>query len=216
MTDIKSIAWDQIKIISFDLDDTLWDNRGVIETCQQALFDYLSEQHPPIKERFSIDAMESIAQQLQLSNQNFDNMTLLRKAVIKQMLIDTDGDLALINPAFAIFYHWRNQIQVPKISRQVLQTLTKKYTLVATSNGNSNLHQVGLAKYFDQHLIAGIHGQAKPSPEMLNYLVAHYQINTNQLVHIGDSFETDILSAKAAKVPHLELNFEQIGVLHSI
>ncbi len=215
--DINAIDWSKIKVISFDLDDTLWDNSGIIERCQKALLSFLTKQHPPVKNHFTVDSMERIAHQLQQQKDPvFENMTVLRKAVIRQMLQETQGDLSLINPAFAIFYHWRNQIQIPAITIEVLQHLKKKYTLVATSNGNSNLYKIGLDKYFDRHLIAGIDGRAKPSPEMLNKLLDDYQIAIDELVHIGDSHETDIMSATSAMVASLHFNTRQIDQLLSI
>ncbi len=214
---ISQIDWQSIKVISFDLDDTLWDNSGVIETCLQKLYDFLCLHEPLIKKHFTIDSMERISQQLiQLEKPEYENMTLLRKAVIRQMLQEVAGDESLINPAFAVFYHWRNQITIPEISSQVLSYLQKEYTIVATSNGNSNLHKIGLAGYFDKHLIAGIHGRAKPSAEMLTNLLEFYHLGPNQLLHVGDSYQTDILSAKAAKVECIKLDYSDIGELLSV
>ncbi len=214
---IESIDWHQIKVISFDLDDTLWDNSGVIEKCLAELYQFLCQREPVIKKHFTVDSMERITEQLvELNQPVYENMTVLRKAVIKQMLQEVNGDLSLVNPAFAVFYHWRNQIQIPETTHKVLEHLTQKYTLVATSNGNSNLNKVGLSHYFDQHLIAGIHGRAKPSAEMLNKLLQYYQIDGKQLAHIGDSALTDVMSAKAAGVQPLEMSIKEVSQLLEI
>ncbi|MRX28034.1 HAD-IA family hydrolase [Kangiella sp. HZ709] len=214
---IESIEWHQIKVISFDLDDTLWDNSGVIEKCLAESYQYLCQREPLIKKHFTIDSMERITEQLiELEQPEYENMTVLRKAVIKQVLQEVNGDISLVNPAFAIFYHWRNQIVIPETTHRVLEYLARKYTLVATSNGNSNLKKVGLSDYFDRHLIAGIHGRAKPSAEMLSNLLEHYQIDGGQLVHIGDSILTDVMSAKAAGVQSLEMSIKEVPQLLEI
>ncbi|NVJ65212.1 MAG: HAD-IA family hydrolase [Gammaproteobacteria bacterium] len=214
---ISQIDWQAIKVISFDLDDTLWDNSGVIEQCLAKLYQFLCLHEPKIQSHFTIDSMERISQQLiQLQKPEYENMTVLRKSVIRQMLQEVGGDLSLINPAFAVFYHWRNQINIPNKSKRLLEQLQKKYNLVATSNGNSNLHKIGLAQYFDKHMIAGIHGRAKPSPEMINKLLAHYQLEPHQLLHIGDSHATDILSAKAANVQSIILDHNNIERLFNV
>ena len=217
MNAIESINWQAIKVISFDLDDTLWDNSGVIDKCLQELYKFLCDKEPLIQKHFTVKSMERITEQLiQLEKPEYENMTVLRKTVIKTMLQEVGGDESLVNPAFAIFYHWRNQISVPEITFKVLDYLKEKYILVATSNGNSNLKKVQLDGYFDLHFIAGIHGRAKPSPEMLNRIREYYQISTNEIIHIGDNEETDIMSANNAKVESLKLLLPQISELLSV
>ncbi|MCW8857490.1 MAG: HAD-IA family hydrolase [Kangiella sp.] len=212
---IKEIDWQKVKVISFDLDDTLWDNQGVIEQCEQDLLEFLAKAHPPIGEKFDVAAMQAISKKLlEEDRPELDNMTLLRKEMIHQMLEQTDGDSALINPAFAIFYGCRSQIKIPQLTRDLLSTLKNKYSLFATSNGNSNLYALGLMDYFEQHFIAGIHGRAKPSPEMLHNICALKNIQPQELLHIGDSYETDIKSSIAADCQHLEIHVKDIGKLY--
>lgn len=212
---LKEIDWQKVKVISFDLDDTLWDNQGVIEKCEQDLLNYLAKEHPPVGEQFDIEAMQAISKKLiQEDRSELDNMTVLRKEMIHQMLEQTGGDLALINPAFAVFYRCRSQIDIPKLTHDLLSTLKSKFSLFATSNGNSNLYALGLMDYFEQHFIAGIHGRAKPSPEMLHKICELKKIEPQELLHIGDSHETDIKSSIAADCQHLEIHVKDIGKLY--
>lgn len=212
---IKEIDWQQVKVISFDLDDTLWDNRGVIEKCEQDLLEFLAKEHPPIGDKFDVAAMQAISKKLiEEDRPELDNMTVLRKEMIHQMLEQTGGDVALINPAFAVFYGCRSQIEIPQITHDLLKALKKKYSLFATSNGNSNLYALGLMDYFEHHFIAGIHGRAKPSPEMLHKICEIKNIEPQQLLHIGDSYETDIKSSIAADCQHLEIHVSDIGKLY--
>lgn len=217
---VQAINWQQIKVISFDLDDTLWNNTGIIERCEQKVYEFLCEKHPPIREHFSLHSMLRISEQLQQTQDPaeqiaFENMTVLRKTALKQMLIETAGDLRLVNQAFTVFYHWRNQIQVPASSIELLKKLSKKYSLFANSNGNSNLNKLGLMQYFEGHFIAGIHGRAKPSPEMLQKICQLKNIEPQQMLHIGDSHLTDIQSAINAGVQHLEIDHNNIRELSS-
>ncbi|WP_417445483.1 HAD-IA family hydrolase [Kangiella sp.] len=212
---IKEIDWQNVKVISFDLDDTLWDNQGVIEQCEQNLLEFLAKEHPPIGEQFDVAAMQAISKKLlEEDRPELDNMTLLRKEMIHQMLEQTGGDSALINPAFAIFYGCRSQIEIPQLTHDLLSALKDKYSLFATSNGNSNLSALGLMDYFEQHFIAGIHGRAKPSPEMLHKICDLKNIEPQELLHIGDSYDTDIKSSIAAKCQHLEIHVKDIGKLY--
>lgn len=208
------IPWEKIKVISFDLDDTLWDNSGVVEKANKKLFEFLSQQEPLIGKHYSVEALEAINQSfIDLENPNYDNMTVLRKAVIKKVLEDIGGDLSLVNPAFSIFYHWRNKISIDSTIVKWLSDLKARYKIFAVSNGNSNLSILNLRSCFQEHYIAGIHGRAKPSPEMLKKISFDYQVQSNQIVHIGDSQETDVMSAKNAQCYFIQLTIHQIRLL---
>ncbi len=188
-----------VSILSFDLDDTLWDNSGIIEKAEAESFDYLADAHPPLGERFSPDDFHQFSSTLKHSGDPaYENMTVLRKAVLRQMLAETHGDPALVSPAFAVFYHWRNQVRVPEASRDLLARLAASHRLVAVTNGNSNLHLLGVARFFDKHYLGGHQGRAKPSPELLHQVGRDFAVAPQQILHIGDSLEADVAAAHNA------------------
>ena len=212
---IQAVDWNKVKVISFDLDDTLWDNTGVIEKCEQELYNFLCEKHPPFGEHYSKETMHRVSEQFIAQDvPHFDNMTTLRKAVIEHMLLETAGDLNLVNQAFGVFYYWRNQIQIPEITYQLLKKLRNKYSLFAVSNGNSNLYWLGLMDYFEKHYIAGVDGRAKPSAEMLHRVCDLKDIQPQELLHIGDNHDTDIQSSINADCQHLEIHVKNLGKLY--
>lgn len=211
---IQAVDWGKVKAISFDLDDTLWDNTGIIEKCEQELYDFLCEKHPPFGEHYSKEMVHRVSEQFVAQDvPHFDNMTTLRKAVIKHMLQETAGDINLVNQAFAIFYYWRNQIQIPEITYTLLEKLKSRYSLFAVSNGNSNLYWLGLMGYFEKHYIAGVDGRAKPSAEMLHKVCDLKHIEPQELLHIGDNHDTDIQSSINADCQHLHINFNDLPLL---
>ncbi|GAA4360005.1 HAD-IA family hydrolase [Kangiella marina] len=208
---LRAIDWAKVKVVSFDLDDTLWDNSGVIEKCESELYDFLCRNHTVFSEHYSKEAMHRVSEQLIAQDvPHFENMTTLRKAVIEHMLLETAGDLNLVNQAFGVFYYWRNQIQIPAMTYQLLETLKQRYSLFAVSNGNSNLYWLGLMDYFEKHFIAGIDGRAKPSADMLHKVCELKNITPQELLHIGDSHATDIQSSINADCQHLHIDYRQI------
>lgn len=212
---LTKIDWQAVKVISFDLDDTLWDNTGVIEKCEKETYDFLCKKHPPFAEHYSQESLLRISEQLIIEGEpHFDNMTTLRKAVLKHALIETAGDLNLVNQAFAVFYYWRNQVVIPDITYKLLENLSKNYSLYAVSNGNSNLYWLGLMQYFEKHYIAGVDGRAKPSAEMLHRICEQKNIQPEELLHVGDNHETDIQSSINAKCQHLEVHIRNIEALY--
>ncbi len=211
---IQAVDWSKVKVLSFDLDDTLWDNSGVIEKCEQELYNFLCKKHPPFGEHYSKEAMHRVSEQFLAQDvPHFDNMTTLRKAVIEHMLLETAGDLNLVNQAFGVFYYWRNQIQIPEFTYQLLDKLKKQYSLFAVSNGNSNLYWLGLMGYFEKHYIAGVDGRAKPSADMLHKICDLKNIEPQELLHIGDNHDTDIQSSINADCQHLHIDYTEIEAL---
>lgn len=211
---IQAVDWSKVKVISFDLDDTLWDNSGVIEKCEQELYNFLCKKHPPFGEHYSKETMHRVSEQFLAQDvPHFDNMTTLRKAVIEHMLLETAGDLNLVNQAFGVFYYWRNQIQIPELTYQLLDKLNKQYSLFAVSNGNSNLYWLGLMGYFEKHYIAGVDGRAKPSADMLHKICDLKNIEPQELLHIGDNHDTDIQSSINADCQHLHIDYTEIEAL---
>lgn len=211
---MSAVTWNKVKAISFDLDDTLWDNSGVIEKCEQELYQFLCRKHPSFQEHYTIESMHRVSEQFIARDiPHFENMTTLRKAVIEHMLLETAGDLNLVNQAFAVFYFWRNQIKIPRVTHQLLDTLKQKYSLFAVSNGNSNLYWLGLMDYFEKHFIAGVDGRAKPSAEMLHKVCELKDIEPQELLHVGDNHDTDIQSSINADCQHLHIDVNDIEQL---
>lgn len=48
-----------IRTLTFDLDDTLWDNRPVLMAAEQALYDWLGRHYPRIKARYTLEGMRN-------------------------------------------------------------------------------------------------------------------------------------------------------------
>lgn len=214
---LQAIDWSRVRVISFDLDDTLWDNTGVIEKCNQELYDFLCRHHQPFSRHYSVDAMLRVSEQFVAEKiPHYDNMTTLRKAVIRHMLLETAADLNLVNQAFSVFYYWRNQVTIPSLTHDVLQHLGQRFDLFAVSNGNSNLYWLGLMQYFEKHFIAGIDGRAKPSAEMLHRICDLKNIKPTELLHIGDNHETDVQSGINANCQYLCLHINELERLLKI
>ena len=63
-----------IRALTFDLDDTLWDNRPVLMAAEQLLYDWLGRHYPRIKLHYSLEDMLKLRQNLLQKTPNC-NMT---------------------------------------------------------------------------------------------------------------------------------------------
>lgn len=95
-------------------------------------------------------------------------------------------------------------IEMFPYAREVCDTLSKKYKLVAVTNGikavqDNRLKRSGLLKFFEAVIISEEVGYSKPNPlifEMAMHKIGH--LDKNSVLMIGDSLKVDIQGAHAA------------------
>jgi HAD superfamily hydrolase (TIGR01549 family) len=98
--------------------------------------------------------------------------------------------------------YWDCFPQTEKIDvRKLLEELYGKFKLGVISNSMSQvsknfLEQNNLTKYFDAIAISGALGFRKPNPKIFNYVLEELSAEPNEVIHVGDSFEEDVIGAK--------------------
>ncbi|MDG6895892.1 5-amino-6-(5-phospho-D-ribitylamino)uracil phosphatase YigB [Volucribacter amazonae] len=205
----------EFKLISFDLDDTLYDNRPVIIQAEQAFVDYLAQRSGIAQVNLSYWQYwkQQIAQQNPLL---CENVVQWRREILRQLLLAHQRSAVDIEKIIADclqeFVQWRHQIQLPKQSIEVLNQLAQKYPLVALTNGNVEPSKIGLNQ-FDLVLRGGEHGRAKPHQDLFQQACDNFHIAPQQLLHIGDNLLTDIQGAIQAGCQAVWLNNENTPLI---
>ncbi|WP_111979040.1 HAD-IA family hydrolase [Algibacillus agarilyticus] len=193
-------AYQPIKAISFDLDDTLYNNQPIILNAEQALHQHLVNTYPELKNISKCD-LSSAKQFATLKRPELQNdVTLLRKAWLaylfqKHDITYSDSD---IDSAFAIFMQARNQIVISKEFQDTLIALSEHFTLVVISNGNVDFDRLAISRLFKLKLFANTQNKAKPEQDMFNKIASALNLPVQQILHIGDNLETDIFGANRA------------------
>ncbi|MGM9703550.1 MAG: HAD family hydrolase [Prevotella sp.] len=86
-------------------------------------------------------------------------------------------------------------------SAQVLETLSSRYRLILVSNFYGNLHAVveryGLDRYFETIVESAVVGVRKPDPAIWQLGVDAAGCAAADCVAVGDSYDKDILPARA-------------------
>ncbi|MFO6424477.1 HAD-IA family hydrolase [Motilimonas sp. KMU-193] len=186
------------KAISFDLDDTLYDNRPIIINAEQQSLAYLRQQDPKLAELTEEQWHDYKLQALALEPKLQDDVTAWRLAALD--LIFTE--LAHPSPeqqaqqVFDYFLAVRSDFTVPESSLQVLAQLAEHYPVVAITNGNVDLDKIGLASAFSLVLKAGDGLKAKPHLDMFDVAATHLGVDVTELLHVGDHLTTDVFGAK--------------------
>ncbi len=188
-----------IRAISFDLDDTLYDNRPVIEHAERWMVAHM-------RDRYLETAMfdRSWWQRLKLQIQQeqpalVDDVSLCRRVLLQRGLMAGGMAEALAHQeaesVFAHFLEVRSQIAVPETTHKVLSALAQKYPLVVISNGNVLLERLGLDGHFQHVLKAGGGFRMKPAPDLFHDMARRLGLPPSQILHVGDDVTTDVAGA---------------------
>lgn len=200
----------KIKLITFDLDDTLWPVQPVIARADIRLEQWLAE-HAPYLGPMSPARIRELRQQL--VNQNpclKDRISELRYQTLFKACIEA-GDMParahdIAESAFQVFLAERQQVELFEEAILVLEQLSQRYVLGALSNGNADIRRVGLFPYFSFALNADMAGVAKPDVRIFNAALALANCDACQAVHVGDHPVDDVQGAQNAGMQAVWLN----------
>ncbi len=192
-----------IRLLGFDLDDTLWVSKPVLVRAEKELQRWISLIHPSIAQHCSIEQFLALRAELNdASKLRAEQITSLRmQSLMKAAEISgysRDDALVFTARAMEMFLFWRSEFSVTSDVINALKTLSEDYHLVAISNGNANLKNTALAAFFTMHLTAESFGCAKPKPDMLNHAANAFGAKADECVYIGDSEIYDRPAADAA------------------
>ena len=209
-----------LRALTFDLDDTLWDNRPVLMAAEQSLYDWLGRHYPRINQHYSLEDMWSLRQELLKRNPDLrHDVTALRKDSLYVMAQTCGYDDRLVEPAFDIFLEARHRVTLYSDVEPALRTLRAAgYCLGTLTNGNADVQRLGLGHLFDFSLTAASVGKAKPHPRMFEEACRRAQVTAAELAHIGDEAGTDLAGAQNAGVTVIWMNRQGLtaepGVAH--
>lgn len=189
-----------VKALTFDLDDTLYDNRPVIRRAEQAMHDWLAAFHP-CSHGVSKQDWAALKHRLAQADPGLKhNVTLWRHQLLKIGLmqlgyLERRAELAAQH-GIDVVLTVRNQVDVPRETHRVLAQLAQRVPLLAITNGNVDADKIGLGQYFSRVLVAGRDGFAKPEPDMFAQATALLGLAPQSILHVGDHLVTDVGGAK--------------------
>ena len=188
-----------IRVLSFDLDDTLYYNEDVIQNAEKAQFEAVTQ----LLGTGAADAEYWSKLKWQVAESHVElchDVTNWRRKVIETGLLELgvskDEISAAAKQVFDRFYDARSDFEVPQQTFDVLTQLRAKFPLVAATNGNVDIHRIGLSEFFVGYFRSGEQGtRMKPYPDMLNLAAQQLDVENHQILHIGDNEFTDVGAA---------------------
>ena len=189
----------KIQMITFDLDDTLWDNvptitRAEIETRKWIenkvgkiewgdLNDFLDLREKLIKEDESIKW----------------DISKLRKEIFRRKLAHVTPAKhrdKIVEDAFAVFISRRHEVKLFDGVETALKQLSKNYVLGVLTNGNADIFRFNIGKYFSFSVSSLEAKNSKPNRAHFDKAIKIMKnIKFDKILHIGDHQVNDILAA---------------------
>jgi putative hydrolase of the HAD superfamily len=196
-----------IRAITIDLDDTLWEIHPVIHRAERRLYEWLGEHYPRITAMYSRDAIlqQRLAVATEFPEQNHD-YTFMRRTVLGRLGHAANYGDALVDDAMAVFDAMRNDVAVFPEVRPALMALRENYVLVAVTNGNADLKRIGIDDLFHEIVSARTAGAAKPARRIFDAAVQAGGADIQQTVHVGDHPEIDVQGALSAGLHAIWVN----------
>ena len=141
----------QIKMITFDLDDTLWDNMPTITKAEFETRKWIEDQVGKV-EWGDFNDFIKIREELIKNDPSVQwDISKLRKEIFRIKLLHIEPESyrnRIVENAFDLFMLKRHEIELFDDVEVVIKDLSKKFTLGVLTNGNADIYKFDIGKYF--------------------------------------------------------------------
>ena len=190
-----------IKLITFDLDDTLWDTAPVIASAEKVLHQWLATNAPHLG-ALGPASYQALRQRVLAAEPDLKHrISALRRRVLFHALNDAGytNPSVMADQAFEVFIEARHALDVFPQAEPTLVTLGRDYALGVVTNGNADVRRIGLGHHFAFVLCAEDIGIAKPDARLFHEALKRGgNLSAAAAVHVGDHPGDDIAGAQQA------------------
>ena len=188
-----------IKLITFDLDDTLWDNRPTIIKAEIDTRKWIEDKVGEI-EWGDFNDFLNLRDDLIKEDQTIEwDISKLRKEIFRKKLRHITPENfrdEIVDKAFEIFIGKRHEIKLFEGVKESLKNLSRKYTLGVLTNGNADVYKFDIGKYFKFSISSLEAKDSKPNRAHFDMAITKVNdISFENILHIGDHQINDILCA---------------------
>lgn len=202
-----------IQLLTFDLDNTLWNVDDIMPRANKAMREWIRQEHEAFAARFDFRDMTKLLMKVAAEQPTIaHDFTQLRLAVLRAAFLEggysqsSASDAA--QGAFEVFFRERNRVDFFPDVMEGLTELKKNHALYSISNGNADVALVGLGDFFTEHFSAISVGYPKPDPRIFQAALEASGHLAPQTIHIGDDPELDVAAAAAVGMKTVWVNYE--------
>ena len=200
-----------VRCVTFDLDDTLWECGPLLAAAEQAFYDWVENHYPRVAEHYSpgdlVDHRREFFRRFPELEHDF---TTLRRRWLHHLGDDFGYGSDLVDPGFRVFWEHRNAVTLFDGAHSLLDGMRERFAVGAITNGNADVHHIGIGHYFDFVITAADAGAAKPSPDIFHAALDAAGVDAAHAVHVGDDVERDVRGAKAVGMRTVWVNVSAV------
>lgn len=202
------------KAISFDADSTLWDFQKVMRRSLGIALAELRRRLPCQQTaELTVDRMieirNSVAVALDGLAASLEEIRLRAFARVVESVGSRDRSLAEELTAIYLQHRFEDIELYPDVV-PALDALAPNYALGLLSNGNTYPERCGLADRFSFATLAQDVGARKPDPRIFLAACAQAGCSPHELIHVGDSLESDVRGANGVRAVSVWLNRDAV------
>ena len=186
-----------IKLITFDLDDTFWDISPVIIKAEMATRSYL-ESHIGKQDWGSMSDFLSHRKELIKEDPSYEwDIGALRKKIyenkIKKANLPLSEQQKLVKQCYEMFLKLRHEVEFYDGVYEAIEELSKNYSLGVLTNGNADIFSFEIGKFFDFSISSYDVQSNKPKKDHFVMSKNKYKnLEFDQIIHIGDHPVNDV------------------------
>jgi 2-haloalkanoic acid dehalogenase type II len=204
-----------IRVITFDLDNTLWDVEPALIRAEQAQQDWLLQHRPGAAEAYDHKGLWEFKKSVWRRHPHLlHHVSHMRTQMLYELQINagySEVDARQgAEQAFDTFLQERHRVVLYEEALGVLEVLAQEYTLGALTNGNADIYKTDAAEYFDFAFLAEEVGASKPHPDMFHAALQQSGLQAAQIIHVGDNPEHDIRGAREVGMHTVWMNSQGV------
>lgn len=185
------------KLLTMDLDDTLWPCAPILERAEAALYAWLERTAPHLTAACDAEAMRRHRLGLMTSRPEMaHDLTAMRRHSLRGLLSAHGYDPALADDGVALFLEYRNRVRLYPDVIPALRALGAEYRLVSVTDGNADVARTPVRGLFDLSLAAADVGARKPAPALYLSALRWGGIAPEQALHVGNDPYLDVVAAR--------------------
>lgn len=199
-----------IKVVAFDLDDTLWPCMPTIHRAEKATYEWLKSEYPRVTEVYDERGLWDYRVNFMRSEEKYKiDLSLMRRDMLSQ-LADEFGyePRPMADSGFELFYRLRHDVEFYDDVFPVLERLRPHFKLGSISNGNASAGLTPLNDYFDHYLNASDVMVRKPDTPIFESFCETLEIQPEDCLFVGDDPVHDIVGGRQAGMKTVWVNRE--------
>lgn len=189
-----------IRLVTFDLDNTLWDVGQVIRHAEAEMYAWLDAEVPEYRRLIDQQALAELRAAVIADHPEASHdVSALREQVLFRGIrlcgYAERQARAHASAAFQAFFDARQEVEFFDHALESLALLAERYQLAALTNGNAHIAKIGLDRYFSFALSSADVAASKPAPDIFHAALERAGVNAKESIHVGDNLVDDVHGA---------------------